>query len=164
MTLPIISSAFTTMFGCTRLWAICRPPTMSGTWQQNHLSWCLKLLDHYDVLRTINFIGAVMKKILPAVFALLLLNSNLAIAITTQTGVTPTMVGIEGNGTDAYIGISPNTNYCAYGGVYFTSTVDMKIALSIALSAKMAGKTVRVDFNQPQGSGTQCFGVSIYAE
>src|SRR5471030_1205523 len=40
------SSASTTANVCTQFWATCRPPSMSGTWQQINLSSCPNLLDH----------------------------------------------------------------------------------------------------------------------
>ncbi|WP_218134313.1 hypothetical protein, partial [Collimonas sp. OK242] len=30
-----------------QFWAICRPPSTNGTWQQKNLSPCPNLLDHY---------------------------------------------------------------------------------------------------------------------
>src|SRR5476649_986940 len=41
------SSASTTANVCTQFWATCRPPSMSGTWQQINLSSCPNLLDHH---------------------------------------------------------------------------------------------------------------------
>ena len=38
---------FITASDCTQNWAICHPPLTKEKWQQYHLSWCLKLLDHY---------------------------------------------------------------------------------------------------------------------
>jgi hypothetical protein len=79
-----------------------------------------------------------------------------------QGGITPTMVGSEGNGVSDYIGISPNPNNCLYAGVYFTSG-DVKTALSVALSAKVSGKTLRIEYTQAQ-PGAVCYGSSIYVE
>src|SRR5471030_346736 len=42
------SSASTTANVCTQCWATCRPPSMSGTWQQINLSSCPNLLDHHS--------------------------------------------------------------------------------------------------------------------
>src|SRR5471030_1204110 len=42
------SSASTTANVCTQFWATCRPPSMSGTWQQINLSSCPNLLDHHS--------------------------------------------------------------------------------------------------------------------
>lgn len=44
---PSTSSASTTANICIRFWAICRPPSTSGTWQQKILSMCRNLLDHH---------------------------------------------------------------------------------------------------------------------
>jgi hypothetical protein len=71
-------------------------------------------------------------------------------------------VGSENNGSSAYIGITPNPNNCLSAGIYFTSPYDAKAALSVALAAKMAGKTLRIDYSI--GAGNQCFGYAIYVE
>lgn len=102
----------------------------------------------------------IMRKILTAA---MLVNSGPLFAVALG-GVTPGLVGSENNGTIAYIGILPNPDNCIYGGVYFVAPADPKVALSVALAAKMAGKTLRIDYSQPEGRGTSCKGYGIYVE
>lgn len=98
-----------------------------------------------------------MKKLL----FLCLLISGQAFGIT-QYGVQPLIVGAEGGGAATFVGISPNTNNCLYGGVYFANPFDPKVALSVAMAAKASGKTLRVDYSIA-GNG-QCMGMAIYVE
>lgn len=81
-----------------------------------------------------------------------------------QTGATVNLVGQESLGTQVYVGIIPNTNGCTSSGVYFLSTNPNVLALplSVALAAKMAQKTVRVDYTK-QTDGL-CIGSNIYVE
>jgi hypothetical protein len=74
------------------------------------------------------------------------------------------LTGAENNGNTAYVGISPNTNACLYSGIYFINSGEVGKTLSIAIAAKLSGKSVRIDYTQPGGSGTQCFGYGIYIE
>lgn len=76
--------------------------------------------------------------------------------------VTPSMVGIEGSGASVYINAS--VSECLYGAVYFTDGTidDRKAALAVAMVAKLSGKTLRIDYRQPGGPGTMCFGSGIY--
>jgi len=94
---------------------------------------------------------------------LIIIMNNCAFAVT-QSGITVGMTGVESNGIQVFIGISPNPNGCINNGVYFKDPGALDKALSVALSAKMAGKTVRIDYLQSGGSGTQCMGYSIYAQ
>ena len=80
-----------------------------------------------------------------------------------QVGVTVTMVGSEANGKVAYVGISPNTNSCFAGGVYFRNESEVAKTLSIAMAAKLADKTIRVDYGQDEITG-KCVGYSIYMQ
>jgi hypothetical protein len=89
--------------------------------------------------------------------------STEALAIT-QTNVTVGLAGIEGNGSQVFVGIDPNPNACTYGGVYFTVAAELNQVLSVALAAKMANKQIRVDYVQSAGNGTVCKGSSIYAQ
>ena len=102
-----------------------------------------------------------MKKMMSLmVFVVALGLSSVAYA---QSGIHITIAGSENNGTDAYIGIAENPNRCAYGGVYFYDSAVSK-ALAVALTAKVTGKTVQIDYSQPGGAGTKCVGISIYLE
>ena len=83
-------------------------------------------------------------------------------AAASLTNLSVGLTGMEGNGTGVYVGISPNLNSCKNGGIYFQDPAELDKALSIALSAKMAGKTVRIDVTQPGGAGSLCFGYGIY--
>jgi len=71
---------------------------------------------------------------------------------------------MEGNRTQVYVQITPNPNRCKWDGVYFKDLKELDKALSVALSAKMSEKTIRIDFTQPGGSNTQCFGYGIYVQ
>ena len=97
------------------------------------------------------------------IFLILLLSISNMVVAAIQHGATVTLTGMEGNGTQVYVGITPNTHRCLYGGVYFTEPAELDKALSIALAAKLAEKTVRVDFTQAT-SGGQCLGTGIYVE
>ncbi|MBI3561504.1 MAG: hypothetical protein HY080_07305 [Gammaproteobacteria bacterium] len=81
-----------------------------------------------------------------------------------QNGITVTLTGAEGNGSQAYIGLSPNPNGCLNNGIYFINPGEVGKTLAIAVAAKLSGKTVRIDFTQPGGPGTQCNGYGIYIE
>lgn len=78
-------------------------------------------------------------------------------------GLTVLGTGSEANGSDVYVGISPNSNNCLYGGVYFLGDKQLNRVLSVALAAKVSGKTVRVDYEKDATSG-QCYGYGIYVE
>lgn len=80
-----------------------------------------------------------------------------------QVGVTVGMVGSEGNGKQAYVGISPNTNACFAGGIYFTKEDGVAKMLSVAMAAKLAGKTIRVDYEKDDTT-TKCVGRNIYIQ
>lgn len=114
--------------------------------------------------------------------------SGASIAATTPTTITnisPGMIGLEIGGNQAFVQISPataNTGGCLNNGVYFSITSYNSNALAwtgaawgqitdinfpakaeaVAASAKMAGKLLRMDYGQPGGSGTACYGYSIY--
>ncbi len=81
-----------------------------------------------------------------------------------QNNTAVVMTGTEGHGKQVYVGIDPNPNNCKYSGVYFIDAAELTQVLSVALSSKMAGKKIRIDYTQPDGAGTQCFGYSIYAQ
>lgn len=81
---------------------------------------------------------------------------------TTQTGVQTTTVGTESNGAVAYIGLTSNPNNCMYGGVYFSNPFDPKMALPVAMAAKVAGKTLRLEYTI--GADQLCRGTGIYIE
>jgi ABC-type uncharacterized transport system ATPase subunit len=105
-----------------------------------------------------------MKKIISLMmFCAALSLSSVAYAVS-QNGIHLHLVGTEGNGKQAYIGIVENPSQCAYGGVYFTVPSEVSKTLAVAMTAKTLGKTVRIDFNQPGGVGTLCFGYGIYLE
>ena len=89
--------------------------------------------------------------------------SNNALAIA-QGGITVGLAGMENNGSSVFVQIIPNPNACLYSGVYFSDQAGMDKALSIALSAKMAGKTIRIDYVQTGGYGNQCLGYGMYVE
>lgn len=78
-------------------------------------------------------------------------------------GLTVLSTGSEANGSDVYVGISPNSNNCLYGGVYFLGDKQLNRVLSVALAAKISGKKVRVDYEKDAASG-QCNGYGIYVE
>jgi hypothetical protein len=102
-------------------------------------------------------------KCLIAIFVIFLSISTVVHALE-QAGVTIGLTGMESNGISVYVGISPNTNECLYSGVYFLDEAEVNMALSVALAAKLASRTVRIIFSQPGGNGTQCFGQGIYVE
>lgn len=78
-------------------------------------------------------------------------------------GFIPGLVGEHSTGGVVYVGVQNNKPGCKNGGIYFYGK-DMKMALSIATSAKLAGKTLRIDFNQPDGVGGMCEGSGIFIE
>lgn len=82
-----------------------------------------------------------------------------------KPGLTPTLVGAEGNGTQIHIGFTPNPTNCLYSGVYFggATAAERNATLSTALAAKLAGKTLRIAYSQAS-SGAICNGSSIYVE
>jgi len=96
--------------------------------------------------------------------------SSVAYAAVSQSGIKVGLAGLENHNSSFYIGktvyiaITPNPNNCLYGGVYFFDEKDLNRVLSVAMTAKALGKTVRIDFNQPGGVGTLCSGYSIYLE
>jgi len=102
-----------------------------------------------------------MKKLLFILGMAMLSTEALAI---TQTNVTVGLVGMEGNGTQVYVGIDPNPNGCTSGGIYFTVAAELNQVLSVALAAKMANKLARIDYFQSAGNGTLCKGGSIYVQ
>ncbi|MCU7829571.1 MAG: hypothetical protein KZQ85_10940 [Candidatus Thiodiazotropha sp. (ex Myrtea sp. 'scaly one' KF741663)] len=104
-----------------------------------------------------------MKYFLKAIFASLFVISSHVYAIN-QTNVTVGMVGSEEDSSRVYVGISPNTNGCSYNGIYFNDEKELDLSASIAMAAKLSGKTVRLGYTQPGGTGTQCYGYSIYIE
>lgn len=105
-----------------------------------------------------------MKKLMSLmVFVVALGLSPMAYAIT-QNGIHLTIVGTGTVGTLVYVGIVENPNNCLSGGIYFRVTAELNKALAVALAAKVAGKTVRIDYNQPGGVGTECTGTSIFLE
>lgn len=81
-----------------------------------------------------------------------------------QTGIHITIAGTELDGQRVYVGITENPNSCVAGGIYFTESTGLNKALSVALAAKASDKTIRIDFDQPGGSGNICYGRSIYME
>lgn len=103
-----------------------------------------------------------IKKLLIVISIVFFFNSY-AFALS-QDGIKVGLTGMEGDGTQVYVQITPNSNRCKWSGVYFTDLKELDKALSVALSAKMSGKTIRIDFIQPGGSDTQCFGYGIYVQ
>ncbi len=93
---------------------------------------------------------------------------DMAQAIQQLNNVIPTLVGMQNNGTAVYVGIggsaAQNPSACGSDGVYFLEPAGLKEALSIGLTAKALGKTLRIDFNQPEGRGGQCKGQNIFLE
>ena len=73
------------------------------------------------------------------------------------------MTGTAGDGTNVYVGVIPNSAQCIYNGIYFYETTEMAQALSIAISAKISGQVVRVDFIKNTSTGF-CYGTGIYLE
>jgi len=74
------------------------------------------------------------------------------------------MAGSESNAAQVYVGISPNPDACYAGGVYFVNPNEVNTTLSVAMAAKLSGKTIRIDYNQPAGPGNMCYGYSIYVQ
>lgn len=74
------------------------------------------------------------------------------------------MTGVEADGEQVFVGINPNPNNCLYGGIYFQDPAEMDKALSIAMAAKVSQRTVRINYSQPGGAGSQCFGSNMYVE
>jgi len=100
-----------------------------------------------------------MKKILLVLSFLAISQSAYCLSISsTAVG----LAGVENNGSQVYINPLSNPNNCLYSGVYFTNAAEISRVLAVALAAKAAGKTVRIDYNQPGGSGTLCTGYAIY--
>ncbi len=81
----------------------------------------------------------------------------------TQTNVTIGQVGSEGHAKQVYVELSPNTNSCLNGWVYFTDSAESQGTLSVALAAKLAGKKVQIDYMQDENTG-KCIGESIYIQ
>lgn len=82
----------------------------------------------------------------------------------TQNGVNVYMTGSEHHGSDVYVAINPNPDGCTFNAVYFMDAAELNQVLSIAMSAKVSGQKVRVDYTQTGGIGTQCIGYSIYLQ
>lgn len=77
--------------------------------------------------------------------------------------VTPTDVGYEQDIPHVYVGISPNAPQCYANGVYFKGSVhERNEIINMALEARKMGKTVRIDYNQQGGPGTQCYMYRLY--
>jgi hypothetical protein len=88
--------------------------------------------------------------------------------ILTQTGITVGMVGTTaGMAKGTSVLISPNPNGCLNNTIDFINPlnqVEESKALSVAMVAKLTVKTVRIDFTQSGGAGTQCLGAAIFLE
>lgn len=78
---------------------------------------------------------------------LLFVFSNLTYAACTQTdNKLGSLVGLDSQGGMVYANVSSVSNQCACSSVRFKpNNTDVKMALSVLLSAKMAEKEVRVD-------------------
>jgi len=76
-------------------------------------------------------------------------------------GLTVTKVGQDGNGTKVIVTFVPNENTCNLSQVSFEGP-QMNMTLSIALAAKMASKTVQI--NYIKDSDEYCYGSAIFAE
>lgn len=104
-----------------------------------------------------------------ALFAYFIAGKNASVYAATAgsyMNLTPTLIGLETK-TQSYIGITPNTPGCPYGGVYFSSTyagsdTDAKAALAVATAAKLSGKLLRIDL--AVDSNGLCRGTSIYIQ
>lgn len=81
-----------------------------------------------------------------------------------QYNIDVQMVGIGSHGTTVYVGLSPNPNTCQWEAIYFIEQAEIDKALSVAMAAKLAGKKVRMDYIQPGGAGTMCYGDAIYIQ
>ena len=79
------------------------------------------------------------------------------------TGVNVTKIGTEAAGTRIYIGISDTTLGCKDNAMKFELPANREQALSIALAAKMATKTVEFEYVK-DAQTTICFGQNIYIE
>ncbi len=106
-----------------------------------------------------------MKNIKQALIAIILFLgiSQTAFAIT-QTSITVGQTGAQSDGTIVYVAISPNPSNCQWSGVYFYEQTELNKTLAIALTAKALGNSVRIDFTQPGGANTECFGDNIFLE
>lgn len=94
--------------------------------------------------------------------ALLVINLVVAFpanALEVATGLTISSIGSEANGTLTYI--SANGHDCPYAFYASDGVNNSKNALSIAISAKALGKTIRIDYNR---EGVICRGYNIYME
>lgn len=80
------------------------------------------------------------------------------------TNITPHLVGNQFNGSTTVVGIGTeqNTPNCSYNSIYFNDEKEVAVSLSIAMTAKVSGKKLRVDYEQPDGDGGQCLGTGIY--
>ncbi|WNJ94251.1 hypothetical protein RND59_08710 [Vibrio ruber] len=101
-----------------------------------------------------------IKSVMSAIVICMVCSKSYALA---QKKATIGMTGVENTGA-IYVHITPNPNSCLYSGVYFTQPAIIDKALSVALSAKMASKTVQINYDQPKGANTQCIGQAIYIE
>lgn len=90
------------------------------------------------------------------VFILMMAVSFLANASCVQTGnVLDGLVGLDSSTSTVYARTNSIKNQCSCSSVRFKfANTNTNMALSILLAAKMAGKTVRVDLNDPSDCNT----------
>lgn len=86
--------------------------------------------------------------------------SNSLLADTT-TGENISSVGTDVNGTRVEVVVTPNKGNCLGGKIYYEDSAEQSRTLAIALAAKMAAKTVRIDYIK---DGSVCWGSSIFVE
>lgn len=66
------------------------------------------------------------------------------------------------NGVSVFVGMDNNPSNCQYSGVIFQDATLRKDALAIALTARAAGRLVRMDFTG--GAGAICIGTAIFLQ
>ena len=89
-------------------------------------------------------------------FILMMATSFLTNAYCVQTGNELNgLVGLDSSTGNIYANTSSIKNQCSCSEVRFkVANTDTNMALGILLAAKMAGKTVRVDLNDPTDCNT----------
>jgi hypothetical protein len=80
-------------------------------------------------------------------------------------GAVPTLVGLEGSGSQVYVGMANNSPGCINGGMYFLAgtIAERKAVLATALAAKLSGKTLRLDYTI-RASDRLCILYGLYVE
>lgn len=103
-----------------------------------------------------------MRKLMSILALSLLANSAQAVV---STGLIPSLVGLQGDGATVYIGLTNTPAPCTFGGIYFIAgtIAERKAVLATALAAKLAGRTLRIDY-VTGGAGGVCLLSGLFIE